>query len=112
MQQNLFDGDSYQAQFAVITYRRLMSRRWVTYADIMAEFIGLDSAEKLPYGISKCEHIGDVIVKTCSDNVCKQFVHQRLISQSVHDSDDRHSACQPFLLIHSHFDANLRDLQL
>lgn len=42
MQQNLFDGDSYQVQFAVITYRRLMSRRWVTCADIMAEFMGLD----------------------------------------------------------------------
>lgn len=58
MQQNLFDGDRYQAQFAVITYRRLMSRQWVIYADIMAEFMGLDSAEQLPYGVSKCEHIG------------------------------------------------------
>ena len=60
MQQNLFDGDRYQAQFAVITYRWLMSRRWVTYADIMAEFMGLDSAEQLPYGVSKCEHIGEL----------------------------------------------------
>ena len=60
MQQNLFDGDRYQAQFATITYRRLISRRWVTYADIMAEFKGLDSAEQLPYGISKCEHIGEL----------------------------------------------------
>lgn len=60
MQQNLFDGDSYQAQFAIITYRQLMSCRWVTYSDIMAEFMGLDSAEKLPYGISKCEHIGEL----------------------------------------------------
>lgn len=65
---NLFDGDSYQAQFAVITYRRMMTRRWVTYADIMAEFMGLDSAEQLPYGISKCEHIGElrkVFPKVC-----------------------------------------------
>lgn len=60
MQQNLFEGDSYKAQFAAITYRRLMSRRWVTYADIMAEFMGLDSAEQLPYGVSKCEHIGEL----------------------------------------------------
>lgn len=60
MQRNLFDGDRYQAQFATIAYRRLMSRRWVSYADIMAEFMGLDSAEQLPYGISKCEHIGEL----------------------------------------------------
>lgn len=60
MQQNLFDGDSYQAQFAGITYRRLMSRQWVTYADIMAEFMGFDSAKQLSCKISKCEHIGEL----------------------------------------------------
>lgn len=60
MQQNLFDGDSYKAQFAAITYRRLMSRRWVTYADVMAEFMGLDSAEQLPCGVSKCKHKGEL----------------------------------------------------
>lgn len=53
MQKNLFEGDSYKAQFAVITYRRLMSHRWVTYSDVMAEFMGLDSTEQLPYDISK-----------------------------------------------------------
>lgn len=36
---NLFDGDSYKAQFALITYRWLMSRRWVSYADIMADYM-------------------------------------------------------------------------
>ena len=43
MQRNLFGGDSYKAQFAAIIYRQLMSRRWVTHADIMAEYMGLDS---------------------------------------------------------------------
>ena len=37
---NLFDGESHKAQFAIITYRWLMSRRWVTYVDIMAERLG------------------------------------------------------------------------
>ncbi len=60
MQLNPFDGDSHQAIFARITYRRLMSRQWVTYADVMAEYMGLDSVEKLPYSISKCEHIGEL----------------------------------------------------
>ena len=36
---NLFDG-GYKAQFADITYRWLMSRRWVTYADVLAEYLG------------------------------------------------------------------------
>lgn len=42
---NLFDGDSYKAQFALITYRWLMSHRWVSYADIMADYIGVTTKE-------------------------------------------------------------------
>ena len=49
---NLFDG-GYKAQFADITYRWLMSRRWVTYADILAEYLGLNSADDLEYSVSK-----------------------------------------------------------
>ena len=48
---NLFDGEL-KAQFANITYRRLMSRRWVTYADVLAEYLGLSSAKDLKYSIS------------------------------------------------------------
>lgn len=58
--QNLFDGDSYKAQFAIITYRRLISRRWVTYADIMAEYLRLDSPNDLPYNLSNCEGYGEL----------------------------------------------------
>ena len=50
---NIFDGDSYHAQFAVITYRWLMSRRWVTYADVLAKYLGLESANDLEYSVSK-----------------------------------------------------------
>ena len=48
---NLFDGEL-KAQFANITYRRLMSRRWVTYADVLSEYLGLSSAKELKYSIS------------------------------------------------------------
>ena len=82
MQRNLFEGDSYKAQFAVIPYRRLMSRRWVAYADVMAEFMGFDSAENLSYDISKCDHIGElrkifpVICKTLKEKVGKDCIEE------------------------------------
>lgn len=57
---NLFDGDSYHAQFALVTYRRLMSRGWVTYADVMADYLGLQSAEDLPNSVSNCEGYGEL----------------------------------------------------
>ncbi len=45
--ENLFVGESYKAQFARIVYKRLISREWVTYADIIAEHRGLDSTKGL-----------------------------------------------------------------
>ena len=30
-----------------------MSRRWVTYADILAEYLGLESINDLEYSVSK-----------------------------------------------------------
>lgn len=50
---NLFDGESYKAEFAIITYRWLVSRRWVTYADVLAEYLGLESSSQLEYSVSK-----------------------------------------------------------
>ena len=41
IKKNLFDGESYYAIFAQVTYKWLMSRKWVTYADIMADAIKL-----------------------------------------------------------------------
>lgn len=57
---NLFDGDSYYAQFAQVTYKRLMSRNWVTYADIMAEHLGLESVGQLPCNVSNCDNYGEL----------------------------------------------------
>ena len=57
---NPFDGDSYYAQFARVTYKRFISREWVTHADVMAEYRGLNSSEELPCGVSKCEGNGEL----------------------------------------------------
>lgn len=56
---NLFDGDSYKAQFALITYRWLVSHRWVTYADIMSDYIGVPVKE-LPANLSNCDGYGEL----------------------------------------------------
>lgn len=57
---NIFDGDSYYAQFAQVAYKRLMSRKWVTNADIMADYMGVKSASELPCSISKCDHVKEL----------------------------------------------------
>ena len=56
---NLFDGESFKAEFAIITYRWLMSHRWVTYADIMADRLGC-STEELPANLSNCDGYGEL----------------------------------------------------
>lgn len=60
LRQNLFDGDSYKAQFARIAYRLLMGRDWVCHADIMAEFLGITSAKDLTCNLSNCEGYGEL----------------------------------------------------
>lgn len=57
---NIFDGDSYYAQFAQVTYKRLLSRMWVTNADIMTDYLGLKSVSELPCSISKCDHVKEL----------------------------------------------------
>lgn len=60
LRKNLFDGESYHAMFAQVTYRWLMSRKWVTYADIMAEYLGLNSSKELTCNVSNCEGYGEL----------------------------------------------------
>ena len=60
MRKNLFDGESYHAMFAQVAYRWLMSRKWVTYADIMADYLGLKSAKDLPCNVSNCDNYGEL----------------------------------------------------
>ena len=60
MRRNLFDGDSYYALFSQVSYKLLISRKWVTYADIMACYIGLPATEDLPCNISNCDNYGEL----------------------------------------------------
>lgn len=57
---NIFEGDSYHALFAQVTYKRLMSRKWVTYADIMAEYLGLSYSKELTCNVSNCDNYGEL----------------------------------------------------
>lgn len=57
---NIFEGDSYHALFAQVTYKRLMSRKWVTYADIMADYLGLKSSKELTCNVSNCDNYGEL----------------------------------------------------
>ena len=52
---NIFDGDSFYASFARGTYKRLVSRKWITYADIMADHLGLSSSKELPCNVYDCK---------------------------------------------------------
>lgn len=60
IKKNLFDGESYYAIFAQVTYKWLMSRKWVTYADIMADYQGLKSANELTCNVSNCDNYGEL----------------------------------------------------
>lgn len=74
---NLFDGESYKAEFAIITYRRLMSRRWVTYVDIMAERLGC-LKEELPANLSNCDGYGELKKTVCivKKAICEIVGHE------------------------------------
>ena len=63
---NLFFGENYYVYFANIIYKWLMTRNWVTNSDVMAEYMGYNSAAELPCSISKCDHIKE-LTKAFSD---------------------------------------------
>lgn len=60
MKHNIFEGGNYQAQFALLIYKRLMSREWISNADIMADFLSCGSADKLPANVTNCEGYGEL----------------------------------------------------
>lgn len=57
---NIFDGDSYKAIFARSIYNSIKSRKWTTYADIMADVHGLSSAKELKYSVSDYDGYGEL----------------------------------------------------
>ncbi len=60
MRQNPFDGKGLYTKFVWASYSRLMNREWFSLADIMAWYMKLDSADKLPCSISKCDGYGEL----------------------------------------------------
>ena len=74
IRKNLFDGESYHAMFAQITYKWFVSRKWVTYADIMADYLGLKSAKELTYNVSNCDNYGEL--KKAFRDVSKAIVEK------------------------------------
>ena len=72
--QNLFDGDSYHALFASAAYKLLMSRKWVTLADVMADYMRLNSADDLPASVSKCDNYGEL--KKAFPAVCRTIMEK------------------------------------
>ena len=66
---NLFDGDSLFAAFVRIVYERLMSRDWVTYADILADAKKKQSVNDLEYCVSNYDEYGEL--KKAFPSVCK-----------------------------------------
>ena len=52
---NLFFGENYHSSFAILINKRLVSREWFTYTEIMAEYLGPKSEIDLSRGVSNCE---------------------------------------------------------
>lgn len=62
---NLFFGTGYKTQFALKVYKLLITRRWITYSDVMIEF---DSKALDKTNISNSDHIGEL--KKAFPEVC------------------------------------------
>ena len=70
---NLFDGESARAQFASCVYKRLMSRDWITYTDVMADRMS-KSIDKLPTTVSNCSEYGEL--RKAFRDVYNAIVHE------------------------------------
>lgn len=57
---NILKGNGKKADFANATYIRLMTGKWITYADIMADVMGIKTANDLPCSVSKCDYYGEL----------------------------------------------------
>ena len=72
LKNNIFDGDSYKAIYARAAYKLLKSRKWITYADIVADVNGLASARDLEYNVSNYDYYGEL--KKVFPTVCKAII--------------------------------------
>lgn len=106
---NLFDGDSYYALFAQVTYKWLISRKWVTYADIMADYMHLNSASELPCNVSNCDNYGE-LKKAFGD--VKRLINEKSASESIEEHGN--NRCKHFRYIGEDNDplADLRNAKI
>lgn len=84
---NLFDGDSLFAIFVRIAYERLMSRNWVTYADIIAHAKKKQSVNDLENCVSNYDEYGEL--KKAFPCVCKAIKDKVGIGSIVVEGNNR-----------------------
>lgn len=83
MRKNPFHGKGEYPKFMRLIYKRLMGSKWFSHADVMADFLKLDSAAELPYSISKCPYNGELrkafldIIKLIKEKTGKECVETR-----------------------------------
>lgn len=65
---NMFDGDSYYAQYAIKVYAQLKSRKTVTYESVAKEYWG-DKFDPFKQALTRVEHYGEL--KKAFPDVCK-----------------------------------------
>lgn len=80
MRLNPFHGKGTYAKFAKAIYNRLMKREWFELADVMADHLKLKSSDDLPYGVSNCDHYGE-LKKAFSD--LKNLLEERIGGKCV-----------------------------
>ena len=80
MKQNIFFGDSYYTLFALKIYKRLISREWFTYADVMADHLGKESLAE--FNVSNCDNYGELkkafrdLRKTINDKIGQECLEE------------------------------------
>lgn len=84
---NLFEGESYYAMFASLCYKWALSRKWFTYADIMAEHLMLDSTKDLPCNVSNCDNYGEL--KKAFRDIRKEIVNKEGFCCFEEDGNNR-----------------------
>ena len=57
---NIFHGKGVYSIFVKYTYKWFISGKRTTYADIMAEYMMLNSAKELPCNLSNCDNYGEL----------------------------------------------------
>lgn len=82
-QHNLFWGENYHSQFASFIDKRLVSREWFSYTDIMADYLGPKSKIDLARGVSNCDGYKELI-KTFS--VIRKELKRRFGDDCIEDS--------------------------